>query len=293
MRPQETLQMLFVRRISTGMAALALVLSLPALAAAQRTPTPDDTLGTAGAAMPMPLKWTPPSGPAPRLPNGKPDFSGVWDHPYVPDMSQSRNPAVQKGAGPLPYTPAGLENIKSYDPEKNGDYTGMCMPFGLMRSMNAPYPIQILQNDKYIAFLFEQNTWFHVVPFRDTHSPEPNPTWFGESIAKWDGDTLIIDTIGFNGYTRLDTRGNPHSKELHMVQTFRHTDAGHLQYTVTISDPVYYTKPWTNERTFTLTNGDLIEYSCEENNRSLWEGRIKLWVPPDSEPLRNPVLGAR
>ena len=285
--------MVFGRRFSTGIAALTLVLALPGLVSAQVKPTPDDTLGTAGAAMPTPIKWTPPSGPAPRLSNGKPDFNGVWDHPYVPDMSLSRNPAVQKGAGALPYTPAGLENIKSYDPEKNGDYTGMCMPFGLMRSVNAPYPLQIMQNDKYIAFLFEQSTWFHVVPFRETHSADPNPTWFGESIAKWDGDTLIIDTIGFNGYTRLDTRGNPHSKDLHMVQTFKHTNAGHLQYTVTITDPVYYTKPWSNERVFTLTNGDLIEYSCEENNRSLWEGRIKLWVPPDSEPLRNPVLGQR
>ena len=76
-------------------------------------------------------------------------------------------PGLQKGAGPLPYTPAGLENIKAYDPEKNGDYTGMCMPFGLMRSVNAPYPFQIMQNDKYIAFLFEQSTWFHVVPFKN------------------------------------------------------------------------------------------------------------------------------
>ena len=104
------------------------------------------TLGTgvAGESTALtPGKWTPPTGPAPRLPNGKPDFSGVWDHPYVPDMSASnaRNPALQKGAGPLPYTPAGLENIKSYDPEKDGDYTGMCMPFGLVRSVNAPYPI--------------------------------------------------------------------------------------------------------------------------------------------------------
>lgn len=279
-------------RISTGTALLAL-LALPPVAVAQRTPTPDDTLGTAGAAIPTPLRWTPPTGPAPRMASGKPDFNGVWDHPYVPDMSTTRNPKVQTGAGPLPYTAAGLENIKSYDPEKNGDYTGMCMPFGFMRSINSPYPIQIMQNDKYVAFLFEQSTWFHVVPFRDTHSAEPNPTWFGESIARWDDDTLVIDTIGFNGYTRLDTRGNPHSTQLHLVQTFKHLDGGHLQYTVTVEDPVFYTKPWTNERVFTLTNGDLLEYSCEENNRSLWEGRIKLWIPPDSEPLRNPVLGAK
>jgi hypothetical protein len=145
---------------------LATLLAVPMAFAGQRTPTPDDTLGTAGAAMPTPIRWTPPTGPAPRLSNGKPDFSGVWDHPYVPDMSTSRNPKVQTGAGPLPYTAAGRANIESYDPETNGDYTGMCMPFGLMRSMNAPYPIQILQNDRYIAFLFEQNTWFHAVPFR-------------------------------------------------------------------------------------------------------------------------------
>ena len=285
--------MLCFRAFSLGIAALAILCGLPMAAAAQVSPRPEDTLGTLGAAIPMPLRWTPPSGPAPRLPGGKPDFSGVWDHPYVPDMSASRNPAMQKGAGPLPYTPAGLANIKSYDPEKNGDYTGMCMPFGFMRSINSPYPIQIMQNDKYVAFMFEQSTWFHVVPFRDRHSEDPNPTWFGESIARWDGDTLVIDTVGFNGYTRLDTRGNPHGTKLHMVQTFTHTDAGHVKYTVTVEDPEFYTQPWTNERTFTLTNDDLLEYSCEENNRSLWEGRIKLWIPPDAEPLRNPVLGQK
>jgi len=178
--------------------------------------------------------------------------------------------------------------LKAYDPAKNGDYTGMCMPFGLMRSVNSPYPLQIMQNDKYVAFLFEQSTWFHVVPFKAEHSKDPNPTWFGESIARWDGDTLVVDTVGFNGFTRLDTKGDPHSDQLHLVQTFTRTDAGHIAYTVTIDDPTYYTKPWTNERTFTLTNGDLLEYSCEENNRALWEGRIKIWTPPNSSPIRTP-----
>jgi hypothetical protein len=234
--------------------------------------------------------YTPPTGPAPRTAAGKPDFSGVWEHPYVPDMSRSnaRNPAVQKGPGDLPYTAAGTSNITAYDPAKNGDYTGMCMPFGLMRSMNSPYPLQIMQNDKYIAFLFEQSTWFHVVPFKAEHSKDPNPTWFGESIARWDGDTLVVDTAGFNGFTRLDTKGDPHSDQMHLVQTFKMTDAGHIAYTVTVDDPVYYTKPWTNERTFTLSNDHLLEYSCEENNRSLWEGRIKIWVPPGSEQPRIP-----
>jgi len=205
----------------------------------------------------------------------------------------AKNTAQQKAPGPLPLTPAGIKNIESYDPERDGDYTGMCMPYGLTRSFNGPFPIQIMQTDKHLGFLFEMGTWFHVAPFKDAHSADPNPTWFGESIARWEGDTLVLDTVGFNGWSRLDTRGHPHSDKLHVVQTFRRYDAGHMAYTVTVDDPVYYTKPWTNERTFTLTTGELIEYSCQENNRSLLEGRIKPWTVPGSEPLRNPVLGKK
>jgi hypothetical protein len=280
------------RRIWAGIAAMALGLTLSSSTGAQQTSAPvGSTLGTVGSGIPgegsTPGSRSAPTGPTPRLPNGKPDFNGIWDHAYVPDMSLSaRNAAQQKGAGPLPLTAAGIENIKSYDPEKDGDYTGMCMPYGLTRSFNGPFPIQIMQTANHVAFLFEMGNWFHVVPFKDAHSPEPNPTWFGESIAKWDGDTLVVDTVGFNGWSRLDTRGHPHSDKLHVTQTFRRYDAGHIAYTVTVEDPVFYTKPWTNERTFTLTTGELIEYSCQENNRSLWEGRIKLWIPPGSSPPR-------
>lgn len=220
----------------------------------------------------------------PRLANGRPDFNGVWERPYVPDMT--RDGRNQKGAGPLPYSDAGRANVEAYNPE-DGEYTAMCMPFGLTRSFNSPYPVQIMQNDRYIAFLFEQNTWFHVVPFRDAHPEDLNPTWFGTSIAQWDGDTLVVDTRGFNGFTRLDTRGNPHSDQLRVVQTFRHLDETRVAYTVTIHDPVYYTQPFSNERTFTRSAGDLIEYSCEENNRALWEGRLKLWIPPTATPPRD------
>ena len=273
------------RRIVTGTAVLAVLLAAPIRA--QQTSVPvGSTLGTVGSGVPgeasTPGSRNAPSGPAPRLPNGRPDFNGVWDHAYVPDMSLSaKNTTQQKAPGPLPLTPRGIENIKSYDPEKDGDYTGMCMPYGLTRSFNGPFPIQIMQTDK------------HVASFKDAHSADPNPTWFGESIAKWDGDTLIVDTVGFNGWSRLDTRGHPHSDKLHVVETFRRSDAGHIVYAVTVDDPVYYTKPWTNERTFTLTTGELIEYSCQENNRSLLEGRIKPWTVPGSEPLRNPVLGKK
>jgi hypothetical protein len=289
--------MFTTRAVFTGIAALASVAALSLTIVAQGTPPVGSTLNTLGSGVANESSTRvvekAPTGPPPRLPSGRPDFSGVWDHPYVPDMTATnqRNPALQKGAGALPFTPAGEANIKAYNPERDGDYTGMCMPMGFTRSVNAPYPIQIMQSDKYITFLFEQNNWFQVVPFKAEHAPEPNPTWFGESIARWDGDTVVIDTVGFNGFTRLDTRGNPHSEKLHLVQTLKHDDAGHLHYTVTVTDPVYYMKPWSNGRTFTLSSGGLLEYSCEENNRSLWEGRIKLWTIPGTEPLRNPALG--
>src|SRR5882672_10734285 len=97
----------------------------------------------------------------PRMPDGKPDLNGVWQHPYVPDMTKDGE--NQKGAGELPFTVQGADNFKNYDVSKF-DYTAHCLPFGLLRSVNVGgYPIQIVQNPKYIALLLEQNTWFHVV----------------------------------------------------------------------------------------------------------------------------------
>jgi hypothetical protein len=211
----------------------------------------------------------------PRMPDGHPDFQGVWQHPYVPDVSLDR--PDQKGAGPLPFNEAGSTNFKNYDPAKY-DYTGHCLPFGLVRGINAPYPIQIMQNKKYLAFLFEQSTWFHIVYIdgRD-HPTDVEPTWFGHSVGKWEGDTLVIDTIGFNGKTRLDTIGHPASDKLHVVEKMEMTDPQHINYEITMEDPTYYSKPFKNTRVFTMMKPgqELIEYSCEENNRDFTEGHIK------------------
>ena len=211
----------------------------------------------------------------PRMPDGKPNLNGIWDHPYVPDVSKDGKD--QKGAGELPFTPAGADNFKNYDVSKF-DYTGHCLPFGLMRSMNVGgYPIQVMQYGDYIGLLFEQSNWFHVVAMGRDHPKPLDATWFGDSVGKWDGDTLVIDTIGFNGKTRLDTAGHPHSDQMHIVERLKLTDADHIAYEVTVEDPKMYSKPWKNVRTFwRMTPGqELIEYSCEENNRDFTEGHIK------------------
>ena len=220
------------------------------------------------------------AGPVPRAPDGKPDLSGLWQRPYVPDMSKSNKDGNQIGTPELPFTEAGMKAWKSYD-AANGDYTGSCLPFGLMRSMNSPDPIQIMQSPKYVALLYEQNTWFHVIPIGKQHIKDARPTWFGDSIGTWDGDTFVVDTVNFNGRTRLDTIGHPHSDALHVIERFTRTDEKHMAYEVTVDDPKTFTKPWTNKRIFTLrSDWEIMEYSCEENNKDLYEGHIKAPPPP-------------
>jgi hypothetical protein len=210
----------------------------------------------------------------PRLADGKPDLNGVWDRPYVPDMS--RNGANQQGAGPLPFTPWGENDFKTYDVTKF-DYTGHCLPQGLTRSMNSPFPIEIFQTASRIAVLYEAWNVFHVVPADGRDFPkELNPTWMGTSIGHWDAETLVVETAGFNGKTRLDTVGHPLTESLRVTERYTRADAKHIRYEVTIDDPKAYSKPWKNVRTFTLRpDWEIMEYSCEENNRDLTEGHIK------------------
>ncbi|MBZ5578182.1 MAG: hypothetical protein LAP40_16595 [Acidobacteriia bacterium] len=246
----------------------------------------------------------PPEGPAPRL-NGKPDLSGLWQRPYVPDMSvttrngdQVADPSLpdvkadpEQAAGrkgppapprkELPFTPEGKRVWEAYDAAK-GDYTGSCLPFGLIRSMNSPDPIQIMQSDKYLSLLYEQNTWFKVFPLDGrAHDANKVATWFGDSVGHWEGDTLVVDTVNFNGKTRLDTIGHPHSDQLHVVEHFQRKDLGHIAYEITINDPKYFTRPWKNTRIFTLRpDWEIMEYSCEENNKDFLEGHIKGGINP-------------
>ena len=145
------------------LAVLAMVVVFPLLAADQR-------------------EFRPPAGPAPRTASGKVDFSGVWKKPYVPDMTKDGRD--QKGSGELPFTPWGEAEWKKYDAAE-GDYTGACLPFGMTRSVNTPEPMQIMQNDKYFSSLFEQNSWFVVIPIDGRKHRDGIPTWFGDSVGHW------------------------------------------------------------------------------------------------------------
>src|SRR5262245_18316031 len=255
-----------------------------------------------------------PAGPAPRLANGKPDLSGHWANPYTNNMAargsvldptkkrpdgtcceplawDKQGEAIAESKGPqktfdLPYTDWGRKKWADYDVVTNGDYAGSCLPFGWSRNINSPHGVQLLQNNDAIAFLFEQNTWHTWVPTNANFKwPTDLPrNWNGTSVGKWDGDTLVIETKGFNGYTRLDTTGHPHSKDVVFTTTLLRTDSNTIIHTVTVHDPKAYTKDWMNVRTWRLKNATdvLMEYSCEENNLGIDDGSIVRWKFPDN-----------
>ena len=156
------------------------------------------------------------------------------------------------------------------------------MPFGWIRSFT-PHPMQILQNNEYIAFLFEQSTMFQVVNTEGLpHRKDWPPTWFGDSRGRWDGDTLVIEAVNFNGWAKLGTIGHPMSDQAKLTMTFKRPDMGHIQFKWVLDDPKTYTRPISNERVFVLTpDVELMEYSCMEGNlTSLLERSITPWTGP-------------
>ena len=236
---------------------------------------------------------------APRTPDGKPDLSGVWDHPFVIDMSKDLvNPRTgqptdncgaqmkgcsQKGpGGELPMTAWGQEMFKNYDPEKF-DPTGHCNPMGYTRSVNAPVPTEIVQTPKELVFLHESMFAFHVVYLDGRKHPTADESrqtnWYGHSVGHWEGDAMVVDTAGpFFGSPKqlLDTRGHPMSESLHVIERFQRSDFNHMAYEVTIDDPKTFTKPWKNVRTWVLMpDEEIMEYVCTENNKEVNEHHIK------------------
>jgi hypothetical protein len=197
----------------------------------------------------------PPKGPAPRAEDGKVDLSGVW----VPDSTLlPGDPSYQPWAQKL-YEERKANKGKD-DPER------FCLPNGAVR-VN-PLPYKIVQGPKMIVLLWEGNTHSYRRFFLDgrAHNLDIEPeSYTGQSIGKWDADTLEVDTVGFNDKTWLDATGKPHSEAMHLVERYRRPDLGHLSVELTIDDPKAFTKPYKFTRTFTLAppGWELQEYVCQ------------------------------
>jgi hypothetical protein len=194
-----------------------------------------------------------------------PDLNGFWNNQYTPNLTTAL------GHEP-PYTPYGLERWTNVDTKD--DPTGQCLPVGPSRAFTAPMPFQIVQSPKMIAFLFEYQTIYRMVYMDGRPHPQDirdYPEFMGHSTGRWEGDTLVIDTVGINERSWLDTAGHEHSEVLHLVERMQKIDDNHIKWTVTYDDPVFFTEPWSITRTFTRgkETDRIMAYSCEENNKDV------------------------
>jgi hypothetical protein len=228
------------------------------------------------AALPLSAQWVkvPPNkvnltAPAPRLPDGKPDFSGIWN----PAGGYIRNLAKDLKPEDVPFQPWAKA---LYDERATGSHwkeepDANCLPQGTPKILVAPAPWRIVQTPTYIVFVHEAfNFWRQVfVDGRELAITEDTaPTWFGYSVGRWDGDALVVESRGFNGKVWLDQLGKPSTEALHVTERFHRKDFGHMEIQITIDDPKAYTKPWTvNVEATYQPNTELMEFICLENEK--------------------------
>ena len=213
-----------------------------------------------------------PTGPVPRLANGHPDLNGVWVG-GGPINDLEKDGGLKPGEIDNLLLPWAKELMSKRDVTLEPH--NQCLPMGVPRT--TPFPFRFLQNytDKqatHLYILHEGNIHTYRQIFMDgrQHPPadELDSTWLGHSIGRWDGDTLVIDTVGFNDRWWFDRRGHPHTEQLHTIERWTRKDLGHMENVVTIDDPGAYTKPFTVRFMATWTPGDeLLEYICQENNQ--------------------------
>ena len=209
--------------------------------------------------------------PPRRTADGKVDLSGFWMP--LDAVKHLLNLAADLPAGSVPLLPA-AEAVYKERIETNGkDHPGVrCWPSGIPEKNNIPDGVKVVQTPDVMLHLHESRTIYRQI-FTDGRSHpknDPQPTWMGYSIGKWEGDTFVVDTVGFNGKTWLDMRGLPASDALHVIERFTRPSIGRIDIDVTIDDPKWYSKPWNVKLTWRLVpDTDLIESICEENNRDL------------------------
>src|SRR6266850_2523981 len=210
------------------------------------------------------------SAPAPRLPDGKPDLSGVWEpnsNKYVQDLAADLKP------GDVPFQPwsKALFDERKTGAHSNEDQPAHCLPQGVPRIDAAPAPWKLVQKPDFLVIVYEAfNLWRQIFLDQREVAEDAPPSWLGYSTGKWDGDTLVVDTKGFNGKAWIDQLGKPSTDALHVIERFRRKDFGHMDIQITIDDPKAYTKPWTvTEQVRLLPETDLMEAICNENNRDV------------------------
>ena len=226
------------------------------------------------------------SGPAPRLPNGKPDFSGVWES-RVPPSGRPGAALPSIGDAPpvatffnimanmkegLPFTPWAAELRKQRMATASKDNPDAhCLPIGFMQLHTHSQPRKMVQTKDDLIIMYEANYGLRQIftDGRPMPGNDPQPWWFGYSVGNWDGDTLVVNTTGLRDDGWLDVAGSPFTGGTKVSERFRRVNYGRLEIDITIEDPKAYTRPWTvrvNQRL--APDEQLIEFVCNENERS-------------------------
>ena len=232
----------------------------------------------------------------PRTPDGKPDLNGIWQalgtaHWNLQDHQARGGPVLELGAtfaipaglsvvdGEIPYQPwAAARQKENYENWLARDPEVKCYLPGLPRATYMPYPFQILQtasNDVLMAYEYASAS--RVITMGKAEPP-PVDSWMGQSVGRWEGDTLIVDVTGFNDQTWFDRAGNFHSEALHIVERFTPVHADLLDYHVTIEDSKVFTRPWTIRVPLYRrrdANAQLLEFKCVEFVEEMMYGHLK------------------
>jgi hypothetical protein len=210
--------------------------------------------------------------PVPRTADGKPDLSGVYNFGGGGGGGRGGGGGGRGGAAAAPAAPAGpelkpgAEKYRVVRGPTDAGGTSDCMPLVGPQGFGVPYQTQIVQNRDYVIILHEYPGVFRIIPTNGSvHPVDPDPTWMGDSIGKWEGDTLVVDTVGFNDKTEIS--GFKHTEALHMVERFSRPNYDTLQYEATLEDPNVFVRPFTVVRSFALRPdlNKIDEFVCENN----------------------------
>lgn len=193
--------------------------------------------------------------------------SQYWVYEFSPEeppmtpWAEAQYKAAKPSFGPHSFSIA-----ETNDPVYHG-----CFPPGVPRVYLHPFPMEIVQIPGQVTILYEYDNLSRRIYTDGTpHNLDVPPTWMGDSIGKWEGDTLVVDTVNFNDKTWLDRIGHPHTEQLHLTERFRRPNTKSLQIDITIEDPKAYTKPWTAHLYYSLRPGwKLLEQFCEDNDNFL------------------------
>jgi hypothetical protein len=208
------------------------------------------------------------SAPAPRTSSGRRDLSGI----YQGSLKYFRNLAADLGLENVPMTPEARRIQAGRSTGELGweEPDAHCLPQGVPKINMAPVPFKIVQTDSLVVLVYEAFTlWRQVHLDGREFADDLNPSWLGFSKGRWEGDELVVETRGINGKQWLDNGGLPTSDKLTVIERFRRPTFGRLEIEVTITDPTYYTRPWTvTTDARLLLDTELFEFICPENEKS-------------------------